>query len=1249
MPKDEFNSITVTNESQIRGVEFGGTQNTEFSFGGVKRGGINDTADDELNDEIEEVKDTKQQGLTLEEQQDLIEQATESSNASAPTTAPASGGTTATSSAGTAAASSSGAAASSSAAVGGVSASAAASTAAAAGTIVVAAFAVTTAAPVIMSQAVATIRFLEPEVNDVFYGLEIKDKLEDEDYFVTLSNETYNKTEKVEFHSDDPLTTGYFFDLTPDTEYVFEVTEGSTSDLTRSLAKQTVRTKPYVEPEPEPEPEPEKVSEFRGITVFHEANFVTGAFTVQMDFIDEKEIFSGFALLLTDGEIEYNYPLEPNTNVQTLSLKEPTDGQFDRYGLFSYTFTYMDDGQPVSIQSESQFTFTDISGSVSTLNDVTINSEVDFLSKELSVTLDFDDALEILDNFQLHICYTDEKNVEHDEVYPLIGQISAQPVVTDELLPYENSDINITYYATCDRRGEQIQTDVKSITFTDIEHRASIFRSATLSSTANYLSGTLYVTLDYEDGFERFQSVELVLKDIEIGDHAYPLDWKTEQQPVSVDDDSDEGGYLLRRIQAGEEMEYEIRYYLKSSPNTAIVIASGATSFTDNSGAVTSLDSVSIDNSVDFLSDELKVTLSYSDPFDQLYLFKLHIKYEPEEDDPVELEFDLVGQTTEQIVHTGTILPYEEIGEYTYYATCEGNNGELITPDKTITFTDYLNRESNFNGAMIDSEASFKNNTMYVTLDYVDGFGRFTGAELVLSEATGASYHYTLSMTTAKQPVGVNDFTSVGGDSMADGPDITSGTTFDYMFYYYVTGEDTGYYINNGTVTFTDPTIFTLTGLTIGEADFEENTFDVQLSYTGDITADDVYSLELELIDDTQGGSCNVTLGKKNTLQTFSVTEMLDLEHDSFTVVIRQYVDDTYQNYKEIYNQSNVAFTDKQGRTSGVRDITFTKDNDGKVIYNSVSGVITVQLDYSDFYNQYAMFALLLYSDAGSNTFQLESTTDQQTLDIHEYFPNIDGEAELTYDLEYSLVTDGEQLISAKGGTITLKDYATDQITGLNYSNLVYSEGSYYLPFKLSLGEKYESSDLSLRITDNSGGSQYLIQVSDTGNPFLDEGWQYCYFTCQDIDTFIDNAENIEVYYNDTTEHILYSEPVLLYLQQEGGDFNPLGMRFNEYITSDGFTVRYFLYEGDFGTFNGEENEEFECHLKFVFEDTTEYEDCYFTYPGGYGYSFMVSCEDDNLQSRLEGGYACDIYLVYEDGDGVTQTVLIYKNFSFQV
>ena len=103
MPKDEFNTITITNESQIRGVEFGGTQNTEFSFGSVKRSGINTSPDDELNDEIEEVKDTTKRELSLQDQQDLIEQATESSNASAPSTTPISDGGATASTAGTSA------------------------------------------------------------------------------------------------------------------------------------------------------------------------------------------------------------------------------------------------------------------------------------------------------------------------------------------------------------------------------------------------------------------------------------------------------------------------------------------------------------------------------------------------------------------------------------------------------------------------------------------------------------------------------------------------------------------------------------------------------------------------------------------------------------------------------------------------------------------------------------------------------------------------------------------------------------------------------------------------------------------------------------------------------------------------------------------------------------------------------------------------------------------------------------------
>ena len=229
MPReDEFNQITVTNEKQLHGFEFGNTQNTEFSFQNVKKNGINGQPNNELNEDVQEVKETRKTKNVLEEEKDLIEQATESSNASAPTTTSTSSVSASSSSAGAAASSSGAAAASTSAGA------AAASTAAAAGTVVVAAFAVVTAAPVILSNASALLRNYEASDNEIYYEVLLADVVEDEHYIAILSNETYEEQQELNPSLD--VNQGSFDSLEPDSEYTFEVIEGNENlEITRQL------------------------------------------------------------------------------------------------------------------------------------------------------------------------------------------------------------------------------------------------------------------------------------------------------------------------------------------------------------------------------------------------------------------------------------------------------------------------------------------------------------------------------------------------------------------------------------------------------------------------------------------------------------------------------------------------------------------------------------------------------------------------------------------------------------------------------------------------------------------------------------------------------------------------------------------------------------------------------------------------------------------------------------------------------
>ena len=1019
MPReDEFNHVVVTNDRQLHGVEFGSAQNTEFSFNNVKRSGINTQPDNELNEGIQEVKETRKPKNVLEEEKDLIKQATESSNASAPTTAaPAGSGATTSSVAGAA----------SSTAAATTAGSAVASTAAAAGTVVVAAFVVTTAAPIILSQATASLKELKVSENKVFYDLTLTDTLEDERYFVTLSNKTYEEKQLLEIEPEQESISGYFANLEPDVEYTFEVIEGDiNSELTRSLLKKNLKTAAYA-----------PVSQFKSVTVYPEANFVTGDFSIKLDFVDEKDLFSDFSLLLTDGEIEYLYSLDKVTTVQTRSLKAPEDSRFYYYGDFSYVFSYKEDGVTKSIQGET-FTFTDISGAKSTL------------------------------------------------------------------------------------------------------------------------------------------------------------------------------------------------------------------------------DGVSINPSVDFLDNKLSVTLSYTDLLENLYAFKLHLSYRDVTGGLNEQEYYLLTQTTAQIVETEEILPYEGT-EFTYYATCEGLEGQLETEKKTITFTDSQNRQSVFNSATIDSDADFDNGLIYATLDFEDGFNRFDYVELELAENADSTYVYRLKMQTGKQSIDINDLES-GGDITPRPPVISRGNTFSYTFRYYLKNSDSPIAINSGTVIFTDPSKFNYQGITFGYADFENSSVEVTINYTGSV--DEVFALELELVDVNSQMSCNATLVKPYDTQYANMADGLDLEHGTFNYILRKYINEDYD-YEVLEEGSNITFTDKDGRTSEVKDIIFEKDDSGKAIYNSAKGEFNITVDYTDYFGQYASLALVLIDNGGdaatgsdiqSWTFYLDLSDEIQSVEYKEYF-NIVDDREISYTLQYSLVEDPEQLITAKEGKVTFKDTATPQVTGFEYGSVVSQDGSYYLPFKLTIGEKKTADYLSLRLF-YSGQQGENIEVStrvisDNTACYLDDYYQLCTLLISEdeIDNLLASTVTFDLCY--TEENAGADDYTSLYsttgrLSLDEGEFTPLGLRIPDYMAGGdmSFVINTFIYTGTY-------NPERDLHLKFVFQDdSTIYDDCYFNddvFSGSFLEPYSLDINDQSLYRRISESNTFDLYIVYEDSDGVSHEVLCYKDFYFQV
>lgn len=1027
---DEFNSINITNEQQLRGHEFGRTQNSEFSAHNVRKNGINETKDDELNDKIEESKETRHSKKSLEQEKDLIERATETSSSSSSS---ASAGGTA----------SSGAASASAAATGGASA-AAASTAAAAGTVVVAAFAVVTAAPVIMSKATAELRYYESSETEFFYEVELKDPFENEKYFVTLTNETYQQKQEIILEENQEFVTGSFTGLNQDQEYVFSVVEGSVAELTRTLLSKVINTKQHSEeedPGDEPEP-PTPISEFKQLIFPKEVDFETGDFMVQLDYIDELNIFSEFKFTLSDGDISHTYDLEKTTSPQYLNLTvREADVSFYPYSEFNYQLTYKND-------------------------------------------------------------------------------------------------------------GELVQIDGESFEFTVLNPETLIFNNAIVLNEADFVENTFNVVLDYVDTLNVVERIELVLDLYSRDSWTYNLELTTSQQTISVDS-----------------------FLADVSSSNAPQISNGL-------------------------------------PF--TYTFNY---YEKDNDEPHKI-----------------------------------SGGE-------VTFRD-SEHVSDFYGATVDEAADLRNNIFYVTLDYSDPLNKFDRVEVLL-DTQDSGYYYDLSLTTEKQAVEASSPRN-SGDIPITGPTLNDKASYTYTIQYYEVNSEEPIVVKSDTITFNDDTLFNLTGLTLETADYENQTFNVQLSYTGNV--DDIYEFELELTDTNASNECNYHPAKTTAVQTIEIGEMQDFEHGVFSYILRGYRFDGDMEPLTLKEGSGVTFTDVNQRTSSFNSLTFTGSQEGFASINSVTGEFEITLDYADYFDYYQSLNLTLSKpQSGSDPLQytFEDVAKQniaQKLTLPKgTVSDFIAAGELNYSLT-SVAMYSDERNELLSGTITFEDVATDPIVGFDYGNLIYSDGSYYLPFKFQFGDKPLPSDnLSLNIKHGDNDTLYVVQLNDSSFCYGDEFWQVGYFSYDDINTLTSYNVTFEVSYSDETDYVVYSEvgpltldPVDEYTGAPNGDFNPRGVRLNAYFIDNGIQIFTFIYNGGFAMFDNDTFEDCNVHLKFVDTVGGEFETATFNpedvRPCG---TLNVALVDGQAEVILEAGVGYKVYLVYTHSNGNEQQVLCYNNFVF--
>ena len=483
-------------------------------------------------------------------------------------------------------------------------------------------------------------------------------------------------------------------------------------------------------------------SKFNELIINTEGNFKTNVFTVQLDFVDDFEAFDFFSLHFENGDgvtsgISCDFALEPNTDVQILDAGE--NGMRLMDGPFEYTL-YVDRYGVQEVLVTGTVTFTDSTGAVSQFNSLLFNSKMNGEDGSFSLTLNYQDDLDIFSNFSIDFYNED---IGFHQTIGLTKTTDSQTFNAYDL-GFER-DETYTYQLSYYRDGSLVTLDPVTFVFEDVYGRTTEFNEFIFDKTGNFLTNEFEVTLDFSDSFGEYSEFLLTFYDASDNtSHVVPLSKTTTTQTV----DGDTYGFTLK----DKTYTYTLTCIYKGE---TITLDSGDVTFTDNSGASSEFNQFIFDETANYFSREFVVQLDYTDDFEIFSDFTLTIETD---DGTFDVTIDLASTTDEQ---TFALDEYELEFDvpYIYTLKCR-ENGELKTLEfKSFTFTDNSGAVSQFNGLeFVNNAANYRTRSFEVQLDFVDDFDRFSDFTLTITDTDTGEYRYfDLEKTTEPQTITINE------------------------------------------------------------------------------------------------------------------------------------------------------------------------------------------------------------------------------------------------------------------------------------------------------------------------------------------------------------------------------------------------------------------------------------------------------------------------------------------------------------
>ena len=280
---------------------------------------------------------------------------------------------------------------------------------------------------------------------------------------------------------------------------------------------------------------PEK-SEFYQFIFDGSANYITEEFYVQLNYVDDLNLFSEFTLRLSDETtgFDIDIPLEKTTDQQTI------DSQLYDIG-FSNTYTYqlfcMQEDDSAELASGS-VTFYDISGGVSEFNSITIDEGADFLNKTFNVQLYYQDDFDYYYDFRLIF---DEDNASASP-----NVFSLEKTTETQTIDCSASDFDFrvehNYVLKCYNMGVEEILASGDVMFFDTSGAVSEFNGLIFDKKADFVTRKFDIALDYQDDFDYFSDFMLTIyDDTKKESVVFSLDKTKDVQTFAVDEKNDAG------------------------------------------------------------------------------------------------------------------------------------------------------------------------------------------------------------------------------------------------------------------------------------------------------------------------------------------------------------------------------------------------------------------------------------------------------------------------------------------------------------------------------------------------------------------------------------------------------------------------------------------------------------------------------------------------------------------------------------